>query len=556
VRLRSLVVLEVSAGVRAASWCATTKIRPLFLWIAPHRTLHFTSRWAAVRVCHGQEEGQVGAGEPQDQVQSAAGPTARSLARSLPSSPPPPSLPQIDRNVKEKRRKERKEQRRSGSKLNKSKDPGIPNSLPFKNEVLAEIEHAKARLEAQKAAQKEKRRLEMNKRRGIVEPGGDDAEELARLASKAQEDRAQFEAREEPSSADATAGQTDDSKEKGGVRQSRRAYMKDLRSVIDKSDVLLWVLDARDPAGGRSAAVEEAVLSRPDKRLVVVLNKVDLAPKHATAAWLQALRRSFPTVAFKASTQEGSGARQQVRGDASKAADEALSGSGSVGAEALLSLLKNYCRSRDIKTAITVGVIGYPNVGKSSLINSLKRGKSVGVSSTPGFTKSMQEVHLDKSIRLLDCPGIVFEDGDEGANSDVFLKNCINMEALEDPTPAIDSIIRRCTPQQLMQLYEVQRFEDAQAFLALIARKKGKLFKGGIPDRVAAGKAVLRDWNTGRIPYFTMPPASDAPELVGSAQVLSSFSAEFKVDEQDDDKLLEAAGAADEASAEDWMRIE
>lgn len=62
-----------------------------------------------------------------------------------------------------------------------------------------------------------------------------------------------------------------------------------------------------------------------------------------------------------------------VQGSADKAADGMLTRSGAVGTEALMGVLKNYCRSLNLKTAITVGVIGYPNVGKSSLINSLKR---------------------------------------------------------------------------------------------------------------------------------------------------------------------------------------
>jgi nuclear GTP-binding protein len=54
--------------------------------------------------------------------------------------------------------------------------------------------------------------------------------------------------------------------------------------------------------------------------------------------------------------------------------------------------------------SITVGIVGYPNVGKSSLINSMKRVKSVGVSNTPGFTKAMQEVQLDRSVPCIALP--------------------------------------------------------------------------------------------------------------------------------------------------------
>ena len=70
-----------------------------------------------------------------------------------------------------------------------------------------------------------------------------------------------------------------------------------------------------------------------------------------------------------------------------------------VGADTLLALLGNYCRNKDVKTSIRVGVVGMPNVGKSSLINSLKRSKACNVGATPGVTRAMQEVQLDSKIR-------------------------------------------------------------------------------------------------------------------------------------------------------------
>ncbi|RYY69292.1 hypothetical protein EON63_23830 [archaeon] len=74
-------------------------------------------------------------------------------------------------------------------------------------------------------------------------------------------------------------------------------------------------------------------------------------------------------------------------GKVSKSNAELLNTSQAVGVEELLNILKNYCRVGEAKHIITVGIVGFPNVGKSSLINSLTRSRSVGVSPMPGFTK-------------------------------------------------------------------------------------------------------------------------------------------------------------------------
>lgn len=85
-----------------------------------------------------------------------------------------------------------------------------------------------------------------------------------------------------------------------------------------------------------------------------------------------------------------------------------------------------------IKKSITVGIIGLPNVGKSSLINSLKRSHVVNVGATPGLTRSMQEVQLDKNVKLLDCPGVVLLRSSEN-DASIALRNCKRIEKLDDP---------------------------------------------------------------------------------------------------------------------------
>lgn len=85
-----------------------------------------------------------------------------------------------------------------------------------------------------------------------------------------------------------------------------------------------------------------------------------------------------------------------------------------------------------IKKSITVGIIGLPNVGKSSLINSLKRCHVANVGATPGLTRSLQEVQLDKDVKLLDCPGVVMLRS-EANDASVALRNCKRIEKLDDP---------------------------------------------------------------------------------------------------------------------------
>ncbi|EKU23133.1 nuclear GTP-binding protein, partial [Nannochloropsis gaditana CCMP526] len=431
----------------------------------------------------------------------------------------------IERRVKEHKRKTKKETRRR-AKLGlpplgigqRKKEVSIPNAWPFKEQLLEELATAKRNKEAEDAKKKEEAALR-RKQKGLV---GKDVADLVTQAAAAQ---ATF-ASQGPGTLSLEENGVNDMKALG--QQSRRAFIRDLKEVVEQADVVLEVLDARDPLGSRGEGVEELILRKPNKKLVLVLNKVDLVPREVVGAWLAYLRRFHPTVAFKSATQEQRVQLAQHGGDASKAGANLLSRSGSVGAEALLQLLKNYSRSLDIKTSISVGVVGYPNVGKSSLINSLKRTKAAGVSSTPGFTRCMQEVQLDKHIKLLDSPGIVFDDSDvEG----VLLRNCVKVDSLPDPSAAVGALLQRCEAQDLMMIYALPAFDatDVQGFLALLARKMGKLLRGGVPDRTAAARVLLQDWNTGKVPFYTKPPPLPSSRVDEEAQLVGSLGTAFEV---------------------------
>ncbi|KDO28461.1 hypothetical protein SPRG_20167 [Saprolegnia parasitica CBS 223.65] len=307
---------------------------------------------------------------------------------------------------------------------------------------------------------------------------------------------------------------------------SRKQYMKELKKVVERADVILEVLDARDPMGCRTMDMEDLMRSK-GKKVVLVLNKIDLVPAETLQPWLAHLRTSYPTIAFKASTQDKNISSSGIsKGE--KAQGKLMTGSRAVGTEALMQLLKNYCRSANIKTAITVGVIGYPNVGKSSVINSLKRSKAASVSSIAGHTKVIQEIHLDNKIKLIDCPGIVFDTSD---SQRLILRNCVNAEAFSDPIPAVEIILGRCSKEQIQALYDVPAYTDTIEFLVHLAMAQGKLGKGGIPDRKAVARTVLQDWNRGKIPFFTPPPAIKDTRLDDGVMIVNSFSADFDLDQ-------------------------
>jgi len=428
---------------------------------------------------------------------------------------------------------------------------------------------------------------------------------------------------------------------------SRKAFYREFKKVVELADVIIQVLDARDPLSCRCPDVERYIRStNPNKRIILLLNKIDLVPREVGEQWLKYLREELPTVAFKCSTQHqdkglaqrhmpginqagrqrgrlhaarsGNNGNNQNNGghhphpssgpdhankdsvNASSSANAILSSSSCLGAETLLALLKNYTRhgaeggGPALKAGITVGVVGLPNVGKSSLINSLKRARVAQVGNTPGVTKSVQEVVLDKHIKLLDSPGVVFASSSaDGADAAaIALRNSVKVERLADPVTPVGEILKRVAIEKLAALYKLKdpnelaakiveaataaasreggggglekigqpemdrmaeekissedaamtaanaaianaaaSFAAADCFLQRVALVRGKLRRGGTPDVVAAAKLVLQDWNDGRIPYFTLPPVRDnAAVYGGETAVVTGWAKEFDVD--------------------------
>ncbi|PON60786.1 Guanine nucleotide-binding protein [Trema orientale] len=417
----------------------------------------------------------------------------------------------VIRKVKEHHKKKAKEAKKLGlnRKRKVEKDPGIPNDWPFKEQELKALEARRARaleeMEQKKAARKERAR---KRKLGLLEE-----DDISKVSAEEEEKIG------------------DDASVFGKSRDnSDRAFYKELVKVIEASDVILEVIDARDPLGTRCVDMEKMVMkSGPNKHLVLLLNKIDLVPREAVEKWLKYLREELPAVAFKCSTQEQRSNLGWKSSSKAAKTSNLLQTSDCLGADTLIKLLKNYSRSHEIKRSITVGVIGLPNVGKSSLINSLKRSHVANVGATPGLTRSMQEVQLDKNVKLLDCPGVVMLKSKEN-DASITLRNCKRIEKLEDPISPVKEILKLCPAKLLVTLYKLPSFDSVDDFLQKVATVRGKLKKGGVVDVGAAARIVLHDWNEGKIPYYTMPPVRNQDEP-SEAKIVSELGKVFNIDE-------------------------
>eukprot|EP00211_Chloroparvula_japonica_P004746 CAMPEP_0119133262 /NCGR_PEP_ID=MMETSP1310-20130426/13284_1 /TAXON_ID=464262 /ORGANISM="Genus nov. species nov., Strain RCC2339" /LENGTH=611 /DNA_ID=CAMNT_0007123949 /DNA_START=38 /DNA_END=1873 /DNA_ORIENTATION=+ len=446
----------------------------------------------------------------------------------------------IKKKVAEHNRQQRKASNKAkalGIRRNKTrKDPGIPNLYPLKKEALAAIEKRKEEEEEAKQAKRERRKL--NRLQGRES-------EFEELRAKADSQQAEYESKQALMEEDTGESMV---RARDG---SAKAYFKEFRRVVDESDVILEVLDARDPLGCRCREIEQWIRQRdPNKRIVLVLNKIDMVPKANGLAWLTFLRTQYPTIAFKASTQKRSSRLGWSKVDLAHAKEHQLKSQVCFGADTLLKLLKNYTRNKDIKTGITVGVIGYPNVGKSSLINSLSRNKVADVGATPGVTTRRQEIMLDKHIKLMDCPGIVFSSRQTTDTGLLLRSSSVKVEQMEDPTAVSDSIVRQCGVGRLVALYSVAEFDSPREFLRLLAEKRGKYRQRGVPDYEAMARSVIEDWNAGKVPFFTVPPelpeTPTNPAEQEEAAIVSTWAKEFDIDAL----LADGADAALPASSD------
>lgn len=186
----------------------------------------------------------------------------------------------------------------------------------------------------------------------------------------------------------------------------------------------------------------------------------------------------------------------------------------SFGKGSLIQLLRQFSSLHSDRKQISVGFIGYPNTGKSSIINTLRKKKVCTVAPIPGETKVWQYITLMKRIYLIDCPGVV-PPSITDTPQDILLRGVVRVENVENPEQYIPAVLEKTKPQHIERTYSLKGYKDHIEFLELLARKGGRLLRGGEPDLDGVAKMVLNDFLRGKIPWYTPPPILEGSEENG-----------------------------------------
>ena len=270
----------------------------------------------------------------------------------------------------------------------------------------------------------------------------------------------------------------------GHMTKAKRAMKEDVKLV----DLVIELVDARAPLASRNPDIDSLAAG---KGRVILLNKADLASEKANAVWIT----YFESQGF-----------QVMKIDAR--AKETLKQLNALIQEACKEKIERDRRRGILNRPVRAMVVGIPNVGKSTFINSFAGKAAAKTGNKPGVTKGNQWIRLNKQVELLDTPGILwpkFEDQRVGLLL-AFLGS-INDEILEKDELASElaDYLRNITPGLLKERYGIE--EDGKKpyeLLDEIAAARACLTKGGVNDLTKAARLLLDEFRGGKLGRITL----------------------------------------------------
>ena len=260
-----------------------------------------------------------------------------------------------------------------------------------------------------------------------------------------------------------------------------------MESQIKLVDVVVEMLDARIPQSSTNPMLQDILGSKPK---VIALNKIDMADKAQTDLWLEKIKHSgLPVCKIDCAT--GKGVKQLISA-VQLAAKPVID-----------KWLKKGVRNRPVR----VMIVGIPNVGKSTFINSYAGKACAKTGNKPGVTKGKQWIRLNKNVELLDTPGILwpkFEDQRVGLY--LALIGAIKDEILNIDELSLEliKILLSDYPTVLKERYGVEEDAEPPVILGQIAENRKCISKGGELDYSKAAALLIDEFRSGKLGQITL----------------------------------------------------
>lgn len=269
----------------------------------------------------------------------------------------------------------------------------------------------------------------------------------------------------------------------GHMTKAKRMMQDDIKLI----DLVIELVDARIPFSSKNPDIDSLA---GNKARIMLLNKADLADPAANRKWAEYYKQKGFHV-LELNSKAGTGVKS-VRGLVKEACKEKI---------------ERDRRKGILNRPVRAMVVGIPNVGKSTFINSFAGKAATKTGNKPGVTKGKQWIRLDKELELLDTPGILwpkFEDQQVGMK--LAFIGSMNDEILQTEELALDLIryLQESYPGKLEERYKIETIEDPVKVMEAICGSRKCYKKGMEPDYYKVSNLILDEFRAGMIAKITL----------------------------------------------------